>query len=230
MSALQRKEPIKKSSRINRLNPQLQEGILCVEGRLSRASMPAKTKHPMLLLKDHCVADLILHDARELLGHSGCNHVLPMYVKDTGLLTLPHNQKNAVLLYYLSMTTWCIRHTNDGRLTKKQSCTGQTTFYQNWSGSVRTIRCKTWQIICKKVCCHIYLPHKSSRPHQNGNIAGYRLLNLRSVSLHCEERSSVCTFPLRPYTYAEYSVDLGGMESVLESYGSKRFSYLLFSD
>lgn len=94
MSALQRKEPIKKSSRIHRLNPQLQEGILRVGGRLSRASMPAEAKHLMPLLKDHCVADLILHDAHERLGHSGRNHVLPMYVKDTGLLTLPHNKKN----------------------------------------------------------------------------------------------------------------------------------------
>lgn len=76
MSALQRKEPIKKSSWIYRLNPQLQEGSLCVGGMLSRASMPAEANHPMLLSKDHHAADLILQDAHERLGHSGCNHVL----------------------------------------------------------------------------------------------------------------------------------------------------------
>ncbi|KAK0142198.1 hypothetical protein N1851_020135 [Merluccius polli] len=76
ISALQRKELVKKSSRICRLNPQLQEGILRVAGRLSRASMPAEAKHPMLLPKDHRVADLILQDAHERLGHSGRNHVL----------------------------------------------------------------------------------------------------------------------------------------------------------
>ena len=76
ISALQRKEPVKKSSQIYRLNPQLQEGILRVGGRLSRASMPAEAKHPMLLPKDHRVADLILQDAHERLGHSGRNHVL----------------------------------------------------------------------------------------------------------------------------------------------------------
>lgn len=76
MSALQKKEPIKKSSRIYRLNPQLQEGILRVGGRLSRASMPAEAKHPLLMPKDHRVADLILQDAHERLGHSGRNHVL----------------------------------------------------------------------------------------------------------------------------------------------------------
>lgn len=76
MSALQRKEPIKKNSRILRLNPQLQEGIIRVGGRLSRASMPAEAKHPMLLPKGHYVAELILQDAHERLGHSGRNHVL----------------------------------------------------------------------------------------------------------------------------------------------------------
>ena len=76
MSALQRKEPIKKGSQIYRLNPQLQDGILHVGGRLSRASMPAEAKHPMLLPKNHHVADLILQDAHERLGHSGRNHVL----------------------------------------------------------------------------------------------------------------------------------------------------------
>lgn len=76
MSALQRKEPVKRSSRIYRLNPQLQEGILRVGGRLSRASMPAEAKHPMLLPKDDRVADLILQDVHERLGHSGRNHVL----------------------------------------------------------------------------------------------------------------------------------------------------------
>ena len=76
ISALQRKEPVKKSSRICRLNPQLQEGILRVGRRLSRASMPTEAKHPMLLPKDHHVTDLILQDAHERLGHSGRNHVL----------------------------------------------------------------------------------------------------------------------------------------------------------
>ncbi|KAL0177328.1 hypothetical protein M9458_026222, partial [Cirrhinus mrigala] len=76
ISALQRKEPVKKGSRICRLNPQLQEGILRVGGRLSRASMPIEAKHPMLLPKDHHVADLILREAHERLGHSGRNHIL----------------------------------------------------------------------------------------------------------------------------------------------------------
>lgn len=76
MFDLQRKDSVKKSSRILRLNPQLEEGILRVGGRLSRASMPAEAKHPMIIPKNHHVADLILQDAHECLGHSGRNHVL----------------------------------------------------------------------------------------------------------------------------------------------------------
>lgn len=76
ISALRRKDSIKKSSRIFRLNPQLEEGILRVGGRLSRASMPAEAKHPIILPKNHRVADLILQDSHERLGHSGRNHVL----------------------------------------------------------------------------------------------------------------------------------------------------------
>ncbi|KAL7874304.1 hypothetical protein SRHO_G00052740 [Serrasalmus rhombeus] len=76
ISALRRKDSVKKSSRIFRLNPQLEEGILRVGGRLSRASMPTEAKHPMIIPKNHHVADLILQDAHERLGHSGRNHVL----------------------------------------------------------------------------------------------------------------------------------------------------------
>ncbi|KAL7831402.1 hypothetical protein SRHO_G00309050 [Serrasalmus rhombeus] len=76
ISALRRKDSVKKSSRIFRLNPQLEEGILRVGGRLSRASMPTEAKHPMIIPKNHHVADLILQDAHERLGHSGHNHVL----------------------------------------------------------------------------------------------------------------------------------------------------------
>ena len=38
--------------------------------------MPAEAKHPMILPKNHCVADLILQDSHERLGHSGRNNVL----------------------------------------------------------------------------------------------------------------------------------------------------------
>ena len=76
ISALKRNELIKKSSRIFRLSPQLQGGVIRVGGRLSRSAMPTEAKHPMILPKDHRISDLILQDAHERLGHSGRNHIL----------------------------------------------------------------------------------------------------------------------------------------------------------
>ncbi|XP_038134457.1 uncharacterized protein LOC119779029 [Cyprinodon tularosa] len=106
ISALQRKDSVRKSSRLFKLNPQLEEGILRVGGRLSQASMPAEAKHPMIIPKNHYVADLILQDAHECLGHSGRNHVLSHMRQSF----LDHrcslvNPKNAVSVYYLSKTT-----------------------------------------------------------------------------------------------------------------------------
>ena len=43
----------------------------------------------------------------------------------------------------------------------------------------------------------------------------------------CDVDKKKCTFPLRPYMYVRYSVDLDDIESLPESYGSKEFSYLL---
>lgn len=72
ISVMQRKDSIKKSSRIFRLNPQLEEGILCVGGRLSHASMPAEAKRPMILPKNHRVAGLILQDAHDTVVDQLC--------------------------------------------------------------------------------------------------------------------------------------------------------------
>lgn len=71
----------------------------------------------MLLPKDHHVAYLILQDAHERLGHSRRDHVLSHVCHRCPL----NNPENAVSLYYLSKTTWCIRHTNDGGLPEKQT-------------------------------------------------------------------------------------------------------------
>ncbi|KAJ8375702.1 hypothetical protein SKAU_G00062820 [Synaphobranchus kaupii] len=76
ISVLQRCEGVKRSSSLFKLNPVLQEGILRVGGRLSRATMPEESKRPAILDKDLHVAKLILREIHENLGHSGRNHVL----------------------------------------------------------------------------------------------------------------------------------------------------------
>lgn len=104
ISALLRKNSIKKSSRILRLSPQLEEGILRVGGRLSRASMPAEAKHPVIIPKNHHVANLILQDAHERLGHSGRNHVLSHVRQRYWIIDAPSSIRRM-----LSRCTTCLR-------------------------------------------------------------------------------------------------------------------------
>lgn len=47
MTALNKPQNIKHNSPLYKLNPMLQEGVLRVGGRLSRAAMPEKSKQPM---------------------------------------------------------------------------------------------------------------------------------------------------------------------------------------
>ncbi|KAK2920579.1 hypothetical protein Q8A73_000064 [Channa argus] len=76
ISSLLKGEAVKRSSHIHRLNPVLQDGILRVGGRLSKAAMPEESKHPAILAKNHRVSQLILQDIHERIGHGGRNHVL----------------------------------------------------------------------------------------------------------------------------------------------------------
>ena len=68
-----RKAEIKKSSTLYQLDPVLdQNGLLRVGGRLGKSLMfPDDFKHPVILPKKSFVADLVIRDARERVGHSG---------------------------------------------------------------------------------------------------------------------------------------------------------------
>ncbi|KAJ8414191.1 hypothetical protein AAFF_G00050610 [Aldrovandia affinis] len=76
ISTLQKGDSVKTSSHIYKLKPILQDGVLRVGGRLSRAAMPEEVKHPAILSKDLHVAELILREIHQSLGHSGRNHML----------------------------------------------------------------------------------------------------------------------------------------------------------
>lgn len=65
-----------RSSRIRSLAPFLHEGLLRVGGRLHRSCMPAKTKHPGILPKDHRVSTLIPRRIHHELMHIGRKHML----------------------------------------------------------------------------------------------------------------------------------------------------------
>ena len=75
-SCLQKGESVKRGSHIRRLNPKLEDGVLRVGGRLSRAAMPEESKHPAILAKDLHISDLILQHIHREVGHGGRNHML----------------------------------------------------------------------------------------------------------------------------------------------------------
>ena len=70
------KKTVKKSSPLYRLDPFLQDGLLRVGGRISRAHLPFEAKHPVLLPKDHPVSKLIIRKTHSMVGHLGRNTVL----------------------------------------------------------------------------------------------------------------------------------------------------------
>lgn len=67
---------VRRYSSIFKLDPYLQDGVLRVGGRLNRSAMPEEAKHPVLLYKQHRIAQLILHHIHQETGHGGRNHVL----------------------------------------------------------------------------------------------------------------------------------------------------------
>ena len=67
---------MKRTSHIYKLNPVLEDGVLRVGGRLSRAAMPEEAKHPAILAKDLHISDIILQHIHQEVGHGGRNHML----------------------------------------------------------------------------------------------------------------------------------------------------------
>ncbi|KAK7944331.1 hypothetical protein WMY93_000059 [Mugilogobius chulae] len=76
LSCLEKQQPIKPSSHIRKLCPQLQDGVLRVGGRLCRLAMPVEVKHPIILTKNLHVTELLLRHIHQEVGHGGRNHML----------------------------------------------------------------------------------------------------------------------------------------------------------
>ncbi|CAM4597167.1 unnamed protein product [Leuciscus chuanchicus] len=75
-SCLRKGEGVKRNSHVYKLNPILEDGVLRVGGRLSKAAMPEESKHPAILAKDLHISDLILQHIHQEVGHGGRNHML----------------------------------------------------------------------------------------------------------------------------------------------------------
>ncbi|KAK7899128.1 hypothetical protein WMY93_019981 [Mugilogobius chulae] len=76
LDSLEKGQPVKRTSHLRKLNPQLQNGVIRVGGRLSNLSMPVETKHPVILPKDLHVSELLLRHIHQEVGHGGRNHML----------------------------------------------------------------------------------------------------------------------------------------------------------
>ena len=70
------KQVLKSKSKIYKLDPYLQDGVLRVGGRLHRSAMPEVSKHPAIMPKDLHATNLLLQDIHEKTGHSGRNFML----------------------------------------------------------------------------------------------------------------------------------------------------------
>ena len=69
-------KPLKKSSRLYKLDPIVIDGLLHVGGRLRKASLPMESKHQIIILKEDCITRVIIDDYHKACGYSGREHVL----------------------------------------------------------------------------------------------------------------------------------------------------------
>ena len=69
---------LKRSSKIFKLDPVLDEGLLRVGGRLDRAPINRNAKHPVILPKNHPIVTLIVNHYHQLSGHSGLEYTLSL--------------------------------------------------------------------------------------------------------------------------------------------------------
>ncbi len=67
---------IKRDSKLYKLDPICQDGLLRVRGCLRNSALPEERKHTILLAKDQHIATLILWHIHQRLSHSGRNHML----------------------------------------------------------------------------------------------------------------------------------------------------------
>lgn len=76
ISLIKATKNISQESKLYKLDPVLDNGVLRVGGRLKRAALSLESKHPAILCKDMHVATLILRHIHHQLGHAGRNHMM----------------------------------------------------------------------------------------------------------------------------------------------------------
>ena len=71
-------KPVKKSSRLYKLNPLIADDLLRVGGRLRTAPLPLESRNQIILPKEEHVTRLIIEHYHRICGHSGREHVLAL--------------------------------------------------------------------------------------------------------------------------------------------------------
>ncbi|XP_067282594.1 uncharacterized protein [Pseudorasbora parva] len=85
--ALERDKPIPINSCLRRLNPILQNGLICIGGRLKNADVEIDQKNPVILPKDNHVSLLLVRHHHSLVKHQG-RHLTEGAVRAAGLWIL----------------------------------------------------------------------------------------------------------------------------------------------
>ena len=67
---------IPKASNIYKLEPFMNNGIIRAGGRLQNSAIPISLANPMIIPKDHAIAELIVRAAHKACGHSGREYTL----------------------------------------------------------------------------------------------------------------------------------------------------------
>ena len=76
IKSLKSKRPILSRSRLLKLNPKLEDGVLVVGGRLNYAALPHCTKCPIILCGKHHLTRLLVDEFHKAYRHPGTNYLL----------------------------------------------------------------------------------------------------------------------------------------------------------
>ena len=76
MGDLEKGKNVKHSSRIVKLRPMLDNGVMRVGGRISEAAIAFGAKFPMIMTPGHHVTQLFIAAFHQRLAHTGQNHIL----------------------------------------------------------------------------------------------------------------------------------------------------------
>ena len=96
-------KPVKKSSRLYKLNPLVVDGLLCVGGPLLRSSLHSESKNQIILPKEDHVTRLVIEHYHRICGHSGREHVLAL-IRQRFWIT-QGSSSNYTLSYFVTLTS-----------------------------------------------------------------------------------------------------------------------------